>query len=175
MIQIVKPQPPFTPEIGDFLFGPEFIHSYITKEETKAKDFLLFPLIFMNYWHPFSTLKKLGIDASELRTSCKYQCPFRHNTTFYGVFPFAIKTNDSKIYRQNDFALEAFDYAFDLEWQQRCIDQLMSVDQFSRAFMGHGFTDGTLPFDGGNSIVNVKLQLTNGDFILAHTWEWYNK
>jgi hypothetical protein len=42
-------------------------------------------------------------------------------------------------------------------------------------FLGHEYTISTLSTDGSNSLVIVKLQLSNGDFIIAKTWEWYNK
>jgi hypothetical protein len=41
--------------------------------------------------------------------------------------------------------------------------------------LGHGYTEYNLPYDGGHSIVYVKLQLSNNDFIIAKTFEWYNK
>jgi len=175
MLTIVKPKRQFQPELGDFLFGSEFIHSYLTKKEIAANDFFVIPLMFMNFYHPFTTLKRLSIDASELRQNCTYRCPFRHHTSFYGLLPIAIKTNDVAKYRQNGFENAAFNSIFDLEWQKNRIDQILSSNQISKAFLGHGFTDGTLPFDGDNAIVNVKLQLSNNDFILALTWEWYNK
>lgn len=174
MLTIVKPQKQFQPELGDFLFASEFIHSYVTKKEVAANDFFVIPLIFMSFYHPFTTLKKFNIDAEELHQCCKYDCPFREQIIFYGLLPIAIKTDDSTKYRHNGFE-NTYNSVFDLKWQKNYVDQILSVDQISKSFLGHGFTDGTLPFDGNNSIVNVKLQLSNNDFIIAHTWEWYNK
>lgn len=36
--------------------------------------------------------------------------------------------------------------------------------------LGHGYTEYNLPYEGGHSVVNVKLQPSNNDFI--KTFEW---
>lgn len=175
MITLIKQNPEFSPEIGDFLFAPEFIHSYVTENEIKESSFLAIPLVFLNGYQPFFNLEKFCIDIKELKQKCMYECPFRKNTTFYGLVPFALKTNDAKQYRQNDLTHSFYDFVFDTKWQKNFLKQIISASQICQSFLGHGYTNCTLPTDGSNKIVNVKLQLSNDDFILAHTWEWYNK
>lgn len=43
------------------------------------------------------------------------------------------------------------------------------------SFLGHGYTEYNLPYDSSSSITNVKLQLSNNDFIIAKTCMIYSK
>lgn len=165
-----KSSPHFQPEIGDFLFATEFIDSYVKKDE----DLMMFPLIFMPRYHPFVNMKRLNINIDLLLKQSKYDCPFTENS-FIGLLPVAISTNDSKKYRKNtNFESSVYDYVFDLEWQKQMFS-ITQVSNIEQSFLGHGYTTSTLPTDGSNSLVVVKLKLSNDDFIIAKTWEWHNK
>jgi hypothetical protein len=171
MIHILAPQHPLIPEIGDFLFATKFIHSYVKTTDPISSSFLLF---FSGIDNPFKALKLFNVHATELEKQSKYECPFIQGNHYFGLLPLAINCSNIKTYRINDFASSSFDYLFDTEWQQKFRHPL-EIDPIPQSFLGHGYTSGTLPSDGSNSLVNIKVQLSNGDFIIAKTWEWYNK
>jgi len=135
----------------------------------------MFPLIFFGRMNPFVTIKHIGIQT-DMFNKTKYCCPFSSNN-YYGIVPIGIETKNSQPYRHEGLERQDCDWVFDLEWQQKNVKSLLEDynDPIIFAFLGHGFTDYCLPYDGSNKIVNVKIELSNGDFIIAKTFEWYNK
>ena len=169
MITVKQQQNKFLPEIGDFIFDTEnLIHSYLSNE-----GFGIFPLLFLGNFDPFVSLRRMEIYDNDLFQKSCYNCPFLNSNKFYGIVPVAIQTNDSSVYRVGPFARSNYDYVFDLDWQKHCL--LDNDDSVVLAFLGSGYTEGTFPSDGSNKIINVRIELSNGDFIVAKTFEWYNK
>jgi hypothetical protein len=125
---------------------------------------------------PFSILERMGINPHRLRES-EYPCPFKKGNNFYGIVPIGILTSNPLPYRQAEFSHERFDWLFDLEWHARFISLDINNEPNSilSCFLGHGYNQGILPNDGSNRIVNVTIELSNGDHIFAKTFEWYNK
>ncbi len=173
MITVKQQQKKFQPEIGDFIFDNEnLIHSYFKLDDDKP---LMFPLVFYGHFNPFLTLRRLDVrDQDLLIKSSKYECPFLNENIYYGLLPVAIQSNDSSVYRAGPFAHAQYDYVFDLEWQKK-YRQSFIENEILTSFMGSGYTDAFLPSDGSHKIVTVKIELSNGDFIVAKTFEWYNK
>lgn len=173
MITVKQQQEKFQPEIGDFIFdNGRLIHSYFEFDDVKS---LMFPLTFYGHFDPFHTLRRLDVrDQDLLVQSAKYECPFLNGNIYYGLLPVAIQTNDSSVYRVGPFARSEYDYVFDLEWQKK-YRQSFVENEILTSFMGSGYTNDFLPSDGSHKIVTVKIELSNNDFIVAKTFEWYNK
>jgi hypothetical protein len=124
--------------------------------------------------NPFITIKRIGIQT-DMFNKTKYFCPFSANN-FYGIVPIGVETKNSQPYRLKGFDRTDSDWVFDLEWQQKNVKSLLEgSDSIIAAFLGPGYTEFCLPYDGSNSVVNVRIELSNGDFIIAKTFEWYNK
>jgi hypothetical protein len=173
MIIVKQQQKKFQPEIGDFIFDDEkLIHSYFTLDFDKT---LMFPLVFFGHFNPFVTLKRLNVHDQDLFVkSAKYECPFLNSNIYYGLLPVAIQTNDSSVYRYGPFSRSEYDYVFDLDWQ-KTYQQSFFENEILTSYMGSGYTNCFLPSDGSHKIVDVKIELSNNDFIVAKTFEWYNK
>jgi len=164
----------FKPEIGEFPFDQGSLIYSKGLFDLLDTGFSMFPLIFNMHYNPFVTLRRLGLQIQD--AFVRYNCPFNTNNTYYGIVPIGIETKKTKLYRQEEFSDNSYDYVFDLNFQAKYIHQyLREVDDITSCFLGHGYDDSRLPFDGSIKIVNVKLELSNGDFIIAKTFEWYNK
>jgi hypothetical protein len=163
----------FSPKIGEFIYDKhnlivDYAHTDITTK--------VIPLMNPPICDPFSTLERMGINSKKLLDS-NYPCPFKKGNYYYGIVPIGLITNDPKPYRQAEFSNERYDWIFDFEWHTRFF--LLDIDNkpnsIMTSFLGHGFNSGILPCDGSNNIVNVLIELSNGEFIIAKTFEWYNK
>lgn len=175
MITIIKQEQDPESKINNLPFGQEYIHSLVTQKEMSAKDFLMIPLTFFIFYNPFQILNKFGIYTDTLEKKSKYKCPFRKETTFWGLLPITLKTNDPQKYRHEELKAPLYDLVFDLKWQKHNnIVQFILENKITKSFLGHGYTKDTLPTDGSNTIIPAKLQLSNNDFIIALTWEWHN-
>jgi translation initiation factor IF-1 len=66
--------------------------------------------------------------------------------------------------------------AFDTEWwRQQKEDDLFTPTRVQKLMLGSGHTIATLAHDGYGKVIKAKIPLSNGDFVLVHVWEWYNK
>jgi len=163
----------FNPDIGIFSYDRHnLIASYVDIESIKQ----VLPLMIPPSCDPFAVLKRMNINPQKLLES-EYTCPFKKGNSFYGIVPTGILTDNPQPYRQEEFSHKSFDWMFDLEWHARFVvlDIHNSSNSILTSFLGHGYNTGILPCDGSNNIVNVTIELSNGDYILAKTFEWYNK
>ena len=149
----------------------------VTPEDVKDLDVLMLGAIWNAGHTPWDKLRKLDFGkVYELIEECMYEDPVLY-TKFYGVMPYAIMSKDIQKYRTKEFERGFQDSAWDAEWtrSQYFRKKLPELPPMWRAWMGHGYTDCTLPSDGGNVIVDRGVSLSNGDTLLVKTWEWYNK
>jgi hypothetical protein len=178
VIKPIKQTTPYKPEIGDILSGGEYLVRQVANKE-KLENYLWVATFGNNPWH---AIERLGIDSKELKEAFRYKCPFTDNI-YYHFVPVALvikngvdqyrkkfeEDNGSKDSNYNDFL-------FDLEWTKRMSGGVLpEANTIQMAFLGHGYTDGTLPSDGAGDFVNVLIELDNGDFLFGHCWIWYNK
>jgi hypothetical protein len=175
MISIIKQKNKIQSPKGEFIFDRQYIiHSIIDEKEIDA-DFLMFPLIFNNHYNPMTTLKRLDISIQEFLNT-KYHCPFNNMNTLYGIVPIGINTKNSSIYRVGGFVQDHSNYIFDLHFQKKNINQILSTQSpIEISFLGSGYTDYFLPTDGTIRTTCVKIELSNKDFIIAKTFQWSNK
>lgn len=47
--------------------------------------------------------------------------------------------------------------------------------KYYQEFLGHGYDFLRLPSDGSIKTIVVKIKMTNDDYLIAKTFEWYNK
>lgn len=154
--------------IGDILYGKEYIYGQMQKEDTGK----IAPLITAFSYDPWKTLEIYGIkEIQNLKDLFKYECPWTKNT-FYWFVPFGIIVYGSTdVYKNQKYN---HDFCFDLKWHERMY-KFEEPTNLEIAMLGHGYTFGTLPYDGSGSYNMVKIKLSNGDFIAGRVWIWYNK
>jgi hypothetical protein len=174
-------------DIGDFLFGEKYIYR-LRQKDLDDNEILL--LTYFAYFGP-NALAKLGCfslpSVEKFLNDSAYQCPFRKKEQeFFGLYPMAILSQDIHKYRLGDLRNSHYDIAFDVEWTKsmtctaydtKTKEKIVAinVDHIAKAYMGHGYTSGTLPYDGSGRIELVKVRLSNGDWLVCATWEWFNK
>ena len=108
-----------------------------------------------------------------------YECPYLKSNKYFWVLPIAIMSNDIQKYK----ALCSLpdwrkDMMFDFKWikETSSIEEYMEYENsLSQSFMGHGYTDFTLPSDGYGNRELITIKLDNGDYVLAISHIWYNK
>ena len=152
---------------GDILFGEEYIVGKVEKDEINS--------IVMLSAYKTDTWKALpifGIDHKEFKRKMTYECPFR-NIPYYWFFPTFIICHDANLYKgliQNE---SKFGFASDTDfwlYMHKCCEK--EPNQVEQSFLGHGFTNCTLPSDGSNRIEHVYVNLSNGDKLAGYIWIW---
>lgn len=126
--------------------------------------------------NPFNFLKHLDVNATPLLKSI-YHCPFIEGNKYYGILPIGIRTEDSSQYRKGKFANPIFNYHFDTKFSSDVYITFLleSNNPMVRAYLGHGYTIGTLPSDGDIKEIAASIKLSNDDLLIVKTFEWYNK
>jgi hypothetical protein len=162
---------PYTPKIGDILWeGREYLVLYTNKDLELFQPMMLEQM----HYNPWNTLVDLGIDFFDIRKKSEYECPIT-NRKYNGIVPVVLLSTDLKKYFNKN---------------ERHDSQYLCDDEFHRSFtfkegiplsdvvgclLGPGYTDCNLPSDGHGRIIDLKIPLDNGDFVVCKVWEWYNK
>lgn len=182
MVTLVGKTPEFKPDIGDLPFNwGSLIDDYLWPQTARGyfdlidTGFTMFPVSFFNHYDPFRSLQVMEVDC-RLLTKVQYECPFVKDNKYYGIVPIGISTSSSEQYRLEELSDSFLDHVFDLEYQRQYIlSYLQETGPITGSYLGHGFDFGRLPSDGDIKIIVVKIKLSNGDFLVAKTFEWYNK
>lgn len=172
-------------ENGDYLFGEKYIIP-LEQKDLEDNDILLLNQICFVSWNAMIKMDCFDLpNISQFKSEIMYDCPFDTGYKFFGIFPLAILSGDVAKYRNKSFKGRFDDMAWDTDWTKSFICKKydrngkigigIPVSDIARAYMGHGYTSGTLPDDGGNSLTQVKVKLSNGDWMVCLTWIWYNK
>jgi len=178
-IKIIPAKPVAKPEIGDVLYGEEFLSKieiytvelFKTSFENPASNRLIQPS--MPFTGGFSGLSALSIDAAVLQEQVRYNCPWTDNQ-YYWMYPLGVVSDDEER------------YGIDREktpWLCRTINQQDDMDNIDpshlntivKTMLGHGYTVGTRPSDGHGEVVLGTIPLDNGDELLVACWVWFNK
>lgn len=176
MRSIIKPQKCYVPNNGDLLWWRDYFLPF-NKKVFKRKQIIMLSMIGVNTWKVLIDLRILpeAWVKEQLDTKLTYVCPwFKHK--YYAVMPIAILSdNVSKFYPEK--LQPSMDMIFDQDWVQKMYMKKKSfyVNNLTEAQLGHGYTYGTLPDDGIGKKIDLLLNMGEGDFIVARTWEWYNK
>ncbi len=112
---------------------------------------------------------ELGINPGGLRI--RYKCPYT-DYDFYGVVPVALISDDLKKYKIHGNT----DYWFDYEYhEQMWGDKRFELNNIQKLLLGSGYTLGTRVNDGSSSVRQTTVNLSNGDCLWVHFFEWHNK
>lgn len=173
MIKIVEQEKPYKPDLGDLVcdFCKKLASNYLVHEEAPLSKKII-PLVII-YPNPWIAAKSFDIDTTPIQAI--YKCPYT-GYTHYSIVPSALIVNgDVKAYAK--LKHHSPEYILDLAWHQKMIRQedLYGLSAIQRIILGSGYTEGTHINDGGGSIVTRQVMLDNGDALLVHFWEWYNK
>jgi hypothetical protein len=176
VVKPIKQTSPYKPEIGDILSGGEYLVRKIGNKE-KLEDYLYVSTFGNNPWH---ALERLGIFAEEIRQAFRYKCPFSDNIYYHFIPVALVVKNGTQQYRdkleKDNGPTVNYDFMFDLKWiKDMSHGVLPEANSVQMAFLGHGYTDGTLPSDGFGEFENFLIELDNGDFLFGHCWVRYNK
>jgi len=178
MINIVKARKPHTPEIGDYMFGGEYI---MAKPETLLVMCNLISLSHFGY-NPFKCLNNIGVLVPPTFKWDTTYCddPYALGRVQYGIVPDLLLTVNAARYQTDSAQYEKM--AVDKHWNRDVVfrnylagEKPDDAPQWVRSMMGSGYTTGTLPSDGHGSIEVGYVGLNNGDALRCYVWEWYNK
>jgi len=184
MINIVKHKNP-TPvsECGDILApfanwdltstGADF-YSFPDSSFYGERKFLPINAISSKVW---SALEVLDIKCDTFKEEVSYECPFTENTHYHTIPIYLFSDRVDEII-DNTKQIMWKDVYKDHKWQVNMHFQDEKKFQFNsiqKAFMGAGYTHGTLPSDGSGSCEDAIVALDNGDFLGVKVWVWYNK
>ena len=163
-------QQPYKPD-GDILFGEDYIAGEVKKEEIKS--IIMLSAMRTDTW---KALSAFGIDYEKFKEEITYQCPYRE-IPYYWFFPTFIICNDINVYKDlPEVNMSRFSFASDVDFwvnMHKCYEE--KSNQVEQSFLGHGFTNCTLPSDGSGEIEHVYVNLSNGDKLAGYVWVWYNK
>jgi hypothetical protein len=172
MIKLVKSTSPIQDENGDILSGSAWMNEWITENLLNQRQGFFLGPFSQNPWQALSILE---VDYSELKNEVQYQCPWTNNVYFRFV-PYAVLTSDVKKWRKGKFSSENFDFHFDTEWHQRELPRFKLEDSsVIRAFVGHGYEQCILPYDGSIEWKIAAIKFDNGDDLIGFLHVWYNK
>jgi len=163
----------YTPEYGDILYGDEYIAGKVELKDIKH------PILLSNFGNnTWETLKKFEIDYEMLQKRVTYECYMTGNK-YYWFLPMMILCGYStKAYRGlSSFSDPYFNMLFDEEWTLQFLEgySVENINKIQQSLLGHGYTLGTLPSDGSNSIEVVWVEMSNGDKLVGFCWIWHNK
>jgi hypothetical protein len=160
-------------DTGDLLCGQVFIIKQPVMDLSPGHDKLL-PLMMTS--DPWITLTRYNVDAGDLKTMLEYECPWSDNRYYWFMPNLILVRKDVGIYRQGRLKDKEYDYYFDTAFIKHIHGHnIFELDNVHRAFLGHGYTDSTLPSDGSGRLEKAAVALENGDFLLGWTWIWFNK
>jgi hypothetical protein len=160
-VEIVKGSG-FEPKNGDILYGSDFID----KESDKSFSGYYLGNFNHNHWN---ALQNLGIsNVKDMRDVVHYECPFREGKgkVYYWLYPFAISDIPEEIIKERSWIPREKFILGESEIVPEKIDM---------SFLGHGFTEGTLPYDGSNRIKVFDVKLSDGRTLYCYGYVWYNK
>lgn len=181
MIELIKKVPEFKPEIGDLPFNNKsLIEDYLLPKKESYSDlfdsgFRMLPVSFFGSYDPFVTLILMEVNLKGIVDN-KYKCPFILGNEYYGIVPIGINTTSLDQYRNIRFKDKFYDFVFDLDFQKDyMISILEETGDIIRSFLGHGYDSYRLPSDGSIRTIVIKIKMKNEDYLVAKTFEWYNK
>jgi hypothetical protein len=123
----------------------------------------------------WTKLNKMSIDCLDLKPRLRYACPWTKNQycLFYPALLFAPEI-DSWMSAGRPL-VEPWHVG---SWDGSDFDDNgeFKIGSIIKSFMGHGYTDGTLPDDGSGYTYSTVIYTTcPGVMVAGRVWVWYNK
>ena len=185
LIKRTEPRDKTDYSFGDYLWWDDYICEIFDED---FKDNQILPLYNMCLMNPWKFMDRLGIEIKEMKKKAMYSCPYSE-MEFCAVMPFAILSKDIEKYRKGDFKKSVFDMTWDDDWTRSMSFKgdgenrfLTNLSQYKvpdmniyEVQMGHGYTFATLHTDGDADMVEAKVGIDNGDWLVIKTWMWFNK
>ena len=173
---------------GEILYGADYLEdladlgsdindrvkNWMALREAKA---VLLSILHVNTWE---ALRGIGIDVSALRDAVRYQCPYTQHEYFW-MMPISLFGDVEKYKEKAKETLPDWkvDHAFDFEYTCFATSCESPVDWYfgdvTSLFMGSGYTVGTLYTDGSRNRRRLRVRLSDGNWFMVETWEWFNK
>lgn len=170
-ISIIKPTKAPEPNNGDIISGNEYLWELLDKKT--IKNIRAYPLSYesLNHW---KALERFGLDTTDIQDEARYECPFRSGNHFFRIYPIAIsEVHSHEVNESSKFLME-----YIMKRKESLNDHIymeLSLSEVEKSFMGHGYSQYILPHDGFGSWEWAKIKLSDGRFLFAIYWEWYNK
>lgn len=171
MIEIVRQNQKFKPDIGDLIYDKNNVVHGFTDLSSPAK---YLNILYFRCYNSFENLNLIGISPKGI-VNIKYHCPLNGKNQYYGIVPVAIRTKNPETYRINNLKSNVYDWIFDIGYQSDFNICSFNNNGVISSFLGHGYNFCELPNDGDIKKVFVDIELSNGDYIIAITFEWYNR
>ena len=184
--KIVASKKPLKLEIGDILFGAEYVEEF---KKSHLKNVDIIPLRYLNTLNPWKVLRDFHIDPHPFQSEVSYHCPLLKQE-YYWIVPAYILTKDIVQYLENTSHARLFEHDWDwlrkmgrenaekdflINNTQQFRDHILFMSRATNLLLGTGFTEMTLPTDGDGSVEEARIRLDNGDSIVVNLWFWYNK
>lgn len=171
-MKVLKSEKQYKNKIGDILFGKEYLEEINIKELEKKR-----------YCYDVSVNRLPKELQNELKKYFQYECPFivgNRYLWFTPSFVFTDTPDKQEIMHQFQKTLK------DKKMYGWFSDQIKAIEEFDEyrnndtfgsegLYMGHGYTDCTLPYDGSNHKDVCMIRVDNGDILVGQTWVWFNK
>ena len=171
-MKMMKPEKQYKNKIGDILHGEEYLEQ-LNINELKEKRYC------------YSTsIRRLSKEVQqEFKKHFLYVCPFIDGNHYYWFAPSFVFT-EIPIEKAIEHMFQKTIAAEQIYgWKS---DQIKMIEEFheykdnhpfygEQLYMGHGYTDYTLPSDGCNHKDVCMVRLDNGDILVGQTWVWFNK
>jgi len=169
-MKILKSKKSYKHHIGDILFGKEYLENVNLKDLKKKK-------------YVYGISIRRSEFKKELKKHFEYQCPFIDGNRYLWFLPSYVFTDTPN---ENDFShhfqkdpksAKIYGYKKDRIEEIEEFDEHEQYNNFGgeNLYMGHGYTFGTLPSDGGNGKDVAMIRLDNGDILVGQLWVWFNK
>jgi hypothetical protein len=156
-----------------------YVSSVLRTNKKIPKNDDLIPInVGWAHQNPYKALERLAIDAFRLREASAYKCPFLEQT-FQSVVPTYLLTQ-----HPHNYQTFAEHYARDIFSDAEFMRQHMfpkddnpreTLSSIASTMMGPGYTGWFHPDDGGHSLEDAHVVLSNGDLLMICVWHWYNK
>jgi len=173
-ITIIEPKKLFKPRNGEILYGGKYISKVV-----KTVDLYGRRILQLGWWgHPYwSVLDRLSIYHKRIMQDTLYDCPWTGNR-FFWWYPLGVLINhsyciDKETIMPNDRRVAHI--RLRSSWPESISPEDVMGGVIVQAAMGHGYTGGTLPSDGGGAVEPALVDLSNGDQLLVSCWVWSNK
>jgi len=164
-IEVAKEK--YIPDCGDILFGSDYISSKFDRKTVKS-------LLLFHNLNQWNSLIELDIDHSKFKNSVRYM-DFLTNNEYFWFLPIMITSTEKDVhikFNKKESVYTDIDYCLRSFYDG---DKLNKPYKISQSLLGHGYTYGTLPDDGDNTIDLLNVDLNETDKITGYCWIWFNK
>jgi len=149
-------------------------YSKTPEEFYENKKYIPLTAFSQNSWE---ALVKLNINCFDFKEKVQYKCPYNKYIHYWCV-PVVIFSDDIKLWIKRCI-ISYEEMYLDYEWMKKFhpvkVKDKLSYTKIQRALLGPGYTSGTIITDGSGYLYDAIIALSNGDYLGAKVWMWFNK